>query len=613
VASLAFVVLWGACPAGAAPLGALPFQSPSVPDAQAVKAAALVKQLDSADAEARHAASVELRNMTGAVLPAVEEAAKSAGDAAKVELGVVLPMLRGRANMEARRRAERDRNLSTALEAYDQVGKHDPKWDDAAREAIRAFVWPGDDAERTPADHERRLAAFKKAMDAGCRDPLILYFHTIALGEAGAKADAEPVLVRMKVAQDLLDSDYPPERKIPAVLRFLDAALAIPYRLHAPADVVKAADADMAKAMDLFPEAARRADASTAHWLAQSLIDLAEKRAWTFNGPGAETLSFNGAGGPEFDRKTAFDRLFPAMDAAVPGKPEPLEFKGRFYADYAWDARGRDVAANVTPEGWKGFYQRLGVAERALTDAYDLDPANPSAATEMITVMMGKGGGRERMEVWFRRAMAADPDNLDACAKKLYYLAPKWHGSAADQIAFGQECRRTENWRGRIPLVLLDAYNAVGDESGDRIGYLDRDEVWADIRSLYDQYLTLFPDRLVGRARFIQLAGSHGKWDDVYRHCQLLGDVPPPGVFHAPSEYTQLREQAATQLGKVGPSKPGAAKAVAAGSWYDMREADSTGLATYVAEALVTVAAGVAVILILRARRRKGSPPVPGA
>jgi hypothetical protein len=341
--------------------------------------------------------------MTGAALPAVEAAAKSAGDAAKGELDVVLPILRGRANMDARRRAERDRNLATALEAYDQFGTHDPRWDDAARDAIRAFAWPVSDTDRTPADHERRLAAFKKALDAGCRDPLILYFHPGVLGVAGAAPDEDPVLVRMKVAQGLLDSGYPPERKVPAALRFVDATLWPPYRLGAPADVLAAARADMDKALELFPEAARRADAPTAAWIAQSLIDLSQRREWNIKVTVGQY--YNAAGGQDaddapplpFDRKAVFDRLYPAMQAAMPGRPEPLVFKGRFYTEYAWDARGGGYADTVTEEGCKGFYQRLALAEQALTRAYELDPTDPDAATWMLQVVLG-GGGKKKME-----------------------------------------------------------------------------------------------------------------------------------------------------------------------------------------------------------------------
>jgi hypothetical protein len=378
--------------------------------------------------------------------------------------------------------------------------------------------------------------------------------------------------------------------------------------MTAPADVMAAVDADLAKALDLFPEAAKHVDPSTALWLAQSLMDKSERREWKFMGPTGP--AFNSGAGEDYDRKAVFDRLYPAMEAAMAGRPEPLVFKGRFYADFAWDARGGDVAANVTPEGWKGFYQRLGVAEQALTRAYQIDPEDPDAATWMLKVVLGQGGDR-KMETWFRRAMAADPDNYDACTRKLYYLEPKWHGSADAQIAFGKECRRTENWRGRIPLVLLDAYSAVGEAAGNRATYLCRDEVWADVRSLYEQELALFPGRLQERARFAQLAGLLLKWDEVDRQCQVLGDVPPPGVFSGPDVYTRLRARAAMEV-KGEPSKLDGAKSAAAGFLYITKDVDSTGLATNVTEALVAVGAGVAVIFIVRARRRRGPPPVLG-
>jgi hypothetical protein len=144
--------------------------------------------------------------------------------------------------------------------------------------------------------------------------------------------------------------------------------------------------------------------------------------------------------------------------------------------------------------------------------------------------MMGKGGGRERMEVWFRRAMAADPDNYAACSKKLV---------------------------------------------------LPRTQVARQHRGADGVRATVFPDRLVDRARFIQLAGRLGKWDDIDRQAQILGDVPPPGVFPDPGVYTQVRALATRELGKGGPPKPGETRGVPVGGFYYRNELDSTGLGTY--------------------------------
>jgi uncharacterized protein YqfA (UPF0365 family) len=57
----------------------------------------------------------------------------------------------------------------------------------------------------------------------------------------------------------------------------------------------------------------------------------------------------------------------------------------------------------------------------------------------MLTVCLGLAPERAEMELWFDRAMAADPNNRDACKAKLYNLEPKWHGSAEEMVKFGRE------------------------------------------------------------------------------------------------------------------------------------------------------------------------------
>ena len=43
----------------------------------------------------------------------------------------------------------------------------------------------------------------------------------------------------------------------------------------------------------------------------------------------------------------------------------------------------------------------------------------------MITVLMGEQGGRNQMQTWYRRAMDADPDAVDAAYGKLAFLEPR--------------------------------------------------------------------------------------------------------------------------------------------------------------------------------------------
>ena len=94
------------------------------------------------------------------------------------------------------------------LGGYDRVGKHDPKWDDDARQALTcsATVWA------TPRQHRgldrQAFELSQKAVVAGCDDPLVLYVYartfrvrghdpekSIALHERAADALADPTFV----------------------------------------------------------------------------------------------------------------------------------------------------------------------------------------------------------------------------------------------------------------------------------------------------------------------------------------------------------------------------------------------------------------------------------
>jgi hypothetical protein len=72
----------------------------------------------------------------------------------------------------------------------------------------------------------------------------------------------------------------------------------------------------------------------------------------------------------------------------------------------------------------------------------------------MITVELGQGRGRPRMEQWFQRAMSLSPNYYEACYAKLHYLQPKWFGSNEDMLEFAGECVNSSKWGGHVPLIL---------------------------------------------------------------------------------------------------------------------------------------------------------------
>jgi hypothetical protein len=252
------------------------------------------------------------------------------------------------------------------------------------------------------------------------------------------------------------------------------------------------------------------------------------------------------------DRGRLCDKLFPAWSEARPKEPGAWAFKGAQYVKYAWDARGIGMANTVKDEGWKLMAERLKVAQEALEHAYALDPTDPRAPTEMLAVELGQGEGRDRMESWWKRAMEANPDNYQACTSKLYYLEPKWYGSAEAMLAFGRECLKEGNWEGRIPFVLRDAHWTLAGYAKDRDAYFARPEVWQDIRSVYEPYLARHPESAFDRSYYAYYATLCGQWGEARKQFEVLGDKPELMPFGSRQAYDYLVQKAKTMAAGGG-------------------------------------------------------------
>jgi hypothetical protein len=110
-------------------------------------------------------------------------------------------------------------NRRTLQDAYDRVGKKDPRWDEAARKALdlaARLVSLEVDPQVTFSDV---YSAAKAAVDAGCDDPMLVYLY--ARTSVGAD-DPGPKEARRRAqiaAQRLVTSRYPAFRRAVA-LRF---------------------------------------------------------------------------------------------------------------------------------------------------------------------------------------------------------------------------------------------------------------------------------------------------------------------------------------------------------------------------------------------------------
>jgi hypothetical protein len=224
----------------------------------------------------------------------------------------------------------------------------------------------------------------------------------------------------------------------------------------------------------------------------------------------------------------AFLSIEPIAFANWPANPELLLLKGKFYTDYAWEARGNGAARSVTPQGWEVFGERLNTAEEALTQAWKLNPKDERIARRMITVEMGKGRSRDNMEQWFQRAMALNPNYYDACHAKLYYLQPQWHGSWDAMREFAAECLGSTKWGGRVPLIVVDFHEMLANaykDSANRDAYYQQPPVWSDIKSAFDKFLKMNPKEPGYHHNYALHAFWAHEWADLNRELSLLGPI----------------------------------------------------------------------------------------
>lgn len=372
---------------------------------------------------------------------------------------------------------------TTTRTAYRTVGRRDPKWDTDVEAAFRANldrlyapVWA-----RPVADAKFRTA-LQFAGEAGCDDPLVGYLR---LRYPSRPADAEDVDERhepdfLTAARALGASKYPPTWKARALLD------AIALRSIETKD----REACLDELFKLLATAAKDKDPSAR----RELVEL------------CDTTHRNGA--PIGKRKAWFDRLETEVLAGLPKTdPMPHVCAGKFLVRYAWDARGGGLANTVTPAGGKLFNERLTEAEKRLTAAWEADSECAAAAAEMVTVCMGLGRDRGTMEKWFRRAVAADPAQLDVFDRKMNYLHPKWHGSANDLLAFGRAAAKLGQWDTALPLYLLQAHRQAAPPGGrEQEDYFRNADVWTEVGPVLEEIRKRHPNSPLGASAYLYYA-----------------------------------------------------------------------------------------------------------
>ncbi|MDB5356140.1 MAG: hypothetical protein JWN24_2593 [Phycisphaerales bacterium] len=509
----------------------------------------IIADLGDPDPEKRKIAQLLVRNLPAAAYEPIRDRLKDEGfDAGtQIELAHSMKMLAVRYLKEKRMKQALAWWKQQAMAAYDGEGDaaHDVKWDVAARAALAQLGERLHEGEFS--DAAAKLVALTRVVDSGCNDPLVVAIQTtnqlnwqlpptVSRGSSQAAAWPATGLTpgmndRMRAAaQTIRQGDYPALFKciayqavIRTILmsngdqnegrRYLSASLdALPQALQTPGFPV---EPQMSMVMDQIQ--------------LQFTLD------------------------PKHDREAPLRRMHTLYAAIAPASSGPPLVMAKMSMGIALNIRGNAPEDQVAPETLELYRKWLANAEDALETGWKLDPKAWRVPAEMISVKIGQGESREEMEKWFKRAMDADPDNLEACLKKLYYLAPGRRGSEEDMLAFGRECLATGNFRGRIAFVLIDAHMALAYRiTGEGPAYFRRPGVWASIKPVYDSALKVFPHSTFDRSMYAKLAYEGGEYAEAHRQFALLGEAADLNVFDGSENYDRARLVAA--MGALAPA-----------------------------------------------------------
>jgi hypothetical protein len=234
----------------------------------------------------------------------------------------------------------------------------------------------------------------------------------------------------------------------------------------------------------------------------------------------------------------------PALLARWPDEAFVYSLKAWFYLDYAWEARGTGWANSVTEGGWKLLAQRLQTAEAALNKAWELDPTFPNTPLQFMTLELGQGKGRQRMELWFERAMAFPANRYDALYNRAYYLEPRWYGTEKDCLAAAREVLKSDEFRGRIPLILYHVHESLaGFFKESRPNYWTEPQVWLDIKAAFDRYFEFAGDDTDWRHNYVKCAWRCQQWEVLKAEIPKLKWVNH-SYFGGKEAFEQMCEEA---------------------------------------------------------------------
>jgi hypothetical protein len=420
-----------------------------------------------------------------------------------------------------------DWNLKMIVGAYQQFGNTNAAWDEPAIRALTEFARHDSDVIQPGEPWEDIISTnCNAAIKAGCNDTMMRYLSILFCMSQSTNSPKDFAVALHNVAFDMQKSLYPNMRKLAVEI----AALEQIYKAYGYTNAETISDMK-----ELSPHISENLQAVLA-----DKTTPPEDVFWACD----KTLKI-------FDwQREDYIEIYSMMEPLLVSNWHDESIRwlltGEAYVQMAWNARGYGLASTVTREGFKTFENDLAIAESALNQAWKLNPQDARIAVEMMTLELGQGEGRDRMELWFDRAMKIDPNDYDACSQKFYYLEPKWYGSLQDMLDFGHECVLNTNWGGHVPLILVDVHSTIWGSYTDKSGqtnYLKQAVFLHDIQAAYDRFFELNPNETTYYKNYAWYAYHAEQWE---KFVELAPKITPEhyGFFGGKTYFDQMVQYA---------------------------------------------------------------------
>jgi hypothetical protein len=382
-------------------------------------------------------------------------------------------------------------NLKTTVAVYENTGNTDPNWDKPATQALTEFA-------RTRAQvvdlyepwAEIITTNCDTAVKAGCDDPMVRYLY-IRYCMSQTNTPKAFLDAFDEVQSNMQQGLYPAIRKFYATFRAFQQFANMYGNNHnvnfsRGYQYLSDSASDLADALN---------DKTTPP---EEIYDASHELIYAL--PGDINMFQND-----------YDQIEKPLFANWPDEGISWLLKAQAYGLMAIISRNSGQTNAMTED--------LATSEKALNQAWELDPRDARIADNMIWIYTLQAKDSDQIDKWFTRAMHVDPNDYNACAAKLDYI--EWYGSADDMIEFGHECATNSAWGGTVPLLLVDVHYQIDNEytnASDRMDYWKEPGVWTDISSAYEQYFQNYPgddSRLAYYARYAYYAGQWKKLNEL--------------------------------------------------------------------------------------------------